>query len=142
SLEFWVLGFEFWVLRESVRLRAHLAERQPASHRAIRHEIGTPPRARRRPHPRKSGWFTIRITEQNNCGTIGLFSLQKTPAHRGRRTRTSPDFGVWVLELTSPQAWVQVPAVVRGPAGPTGSGTGRRPLQRRCFRLNLGRPVS
>jgi hypothetical protein len=25
-----------------------------------------------------------RITEQNNCEAIGLFSLQKTPTHRGR----------------------------------------------------------
>ena len=38
---------------------------------------GTPPRARRRPRPRKSGCFAIRITEQNNCVTIGLFSPQK-----------------------------------------------------------------
>jgi hypothetical protein len=27
----------------------------------------------------------------NNCGTIGLFSLQKTPAHRGRRRTTKED---------------------------------------------------
>jgi hypothetical protein len=26
----------------------------------------------------KSQMFTISITEQNNCGTIGLFSLQQT----------------------------------------------------------------
>ena len=29
-------------------------------------------------------YFAIRATEQNSCGTIGLFSLQRTPAHRGR----------------------------------------------------------
>src|SRR5271165_498697 len=52
-------------------------------------KLGTPPRARRRPRPRKSGCLTIRITEQNDCRTIGLISLQKTQAHRGRRTTTS-----------------------------------------------------
>src|SRR5271157_4213499 len=63
--------------------------------------LGTPPRARRRPRPRKSGCFTIRIAEQNNCGTIGLLSLQKTQAHRGRRTttRTSANFGICVKLL-------------------------------------------
>ena len=33
------------------------------------------------------------MTEQNNCGTIGLFSLQKTPAHRGRGRVQASEFG-------------------------------------------------
>src|SRR5208337_3067587 len=35
--------------------------------------------------PRESRCLTIRLTGQNNCGTIGLSSLQKTPTDRGRR---------------------------------------------------------
>ena len=31
------------------------------------------PRARRRPRPRESECFIIRLTEQNNCRTIGVF---------------------------------------------------------------------
>ena len=42
--------------------------------------------------------LTIRLTEQNNCGTIGLSSLQKTPTDRGRRRARDededPNFGV------------------------------------------------
>ena len=41
--------------------------------------------------------IAIRLTAQICCRTIGLFSLQKTPAHRGRRTttiRTSRNFGI------------------------------------------------
>jgi len=35
--------------------------------------------------PRESRCLTIRLTGQNNCGTIGLYSPEKTPTDRGRR---------------------------------------------------------
>jgi hypothetical protein len=47
-----------------------------------------------------SGYFTIRITEQNSSGTIELFSMQKTSAHRGRKT--SPNFGEWIHVVQHP----------------------------------------
>ena len=42
------------------------------------------------------GYFTIRITEHNNCGTIEFFSLQKTPARiedEGRGRVQTSEFG-------------------------------------------------
>jgi integrase/recombinase XerD len=36
---------------------------------------------------RESRCFTIRLKEQNNCRTIGLFAPQKTPMHPGRARR-------------------------------------------------------
>src|SRR5271165_4049287 len=42
-------------------------------------------RSRARRRPRESRCLTIWLAGQNNCGTIGLSSLAKTPTERGRR---------------------------------------------------------
>src|SRR3984893_15613674 len=49
--------------------------------------------------PREFRWLTIRLTGQNNCGTIGLSSLQKTPTDRGRgRRRGSKLQSLWLTD--------------------------------------------
>src|SRR5208337_1588096 len=50
---------------------------------AVYPKLRTPPR----PRPGKFRYFTISITEQSNCGTIGLFSLQRRPTDRGRGSK-------------------------------------------------------
>ena len=48
--------------------------------------------------PREARWLTIRLTGQNNCRTIGLSSLQRTPIEDeddDEHEDEDPNFGVW-----------------------------------------------